>query len=335
MPESARDELLHPQPTEAAGLGGCRTPRNGRATSQATLVTGTDGSHPAGAEVDFEVRNVIEGAALLAGTANVIMQLARPVVGYAVVESKVETGQVMRHPLRRFRNTVTYLSVAFLGTAEERRFYRRQVNRSHAQVRSAATSPVRYNAFDPQLQLWVAACLYRGMIDVHTLLHGPADEAVADAIYRECRRLGTTLQVPAQMWPADRAAFERYWDAALAEVRIEPPVRDYLNRLMALDYLPRLLSTAFGPVNRFLTAGFLPPPFRAQMQLGWTERDQRVFTVLMGLVAAVNRLLPGPVSRFPFNACLQDLRIRRLVSAVRLRPVEPPVSGPLRGPRRG
>jgi hypothetical protein len=26
-------------------------------------------------------------------------------------------------------------------------------------------------------------------------------------------------------------------------------------------------------------------------------------------------LLPGPVSRFPFNACLQDLRIRRFVRA--------------------
>jgi uncharacterized protein (DUF2236 family) len=115
------------------------------------------------------------------------------------------------------------------------------------------------------------------------------------------------------MWPADRAAFERYWDAALAEVRIDPPVRLYLDRRMGLEYLPRPLSTAFGPVNRFLTAGFLPPPFRAQMQVRWTERDQQVFAVLIGLVAVVNRLLPGPVSRFPFNACLQDLRIRRLV----------------------
>jgi uncharacterized protein (DUF2236 family) len=269
-------------------------------------------SHPAGAPADFDVRDVIEGAALLAGTANVIMQLARPAVGYGVVEGKVEAGQVMRHPLRRLRSTITYLSVAFLGTAEERTFYRRQVNRSHAHVRSTEDRPVRYDAFDPQLQLWVAACLYRGMIDVHTLLHGPADETVADGLYRECRRIGTTLQVPEQMWPADRTAFERYWEAALAEVRIDPPVRHYLDQLMALDYLPRPLSTAFGPVNRFLTAGFLPPPFRAQMQVSWTERDQQVFAALIRLVVIVNHLLPGPVSRFPFNACLQDLRIRRL-----------------------
>lgn len=278
-------------------------------------MAGTAASEPARPQTDFDVRDVVEGAALLASTANVVMQLARPAVGHGVVESSVEAGQMMRHPLRRLRGTLTYLSVAFLGTAEERAFCRRQVNRSHAQVRSAAGSPVRYNAFDPQPQLWVAACLYRGMTDVHTLLHGPADEAAADAIYRECRRLGTTLQMPEQMWPADRAAFGRYWDAALAEVRIDPPVRDYLDQLIALDYLPRPLSAALGPVNRFLTAGFLPPPFRTQMQLSWTEQDQRVFAALIGLVAVVNRLLPGPVSRFPFNACLQDLRIRRLITS--------------------
>jgi hypothetical protein len=31
-----------------------------------------------------------------------------------------------------------------------------------------------------------------------------------------------------------------------------------------------------------------------------------IFAVLIGLVAVVSRLLPGPLSRFPFNACLQD-----------------------------
>jgi uncharacterized protein (DUF2236 family) len=265
---------------------------------------------PAGPSPDFDVRDVINGVALLASTANVVMQLARPAVGYGVVESRVESGQVMRHPFRRIRKTVTYLSVAFMGTSEERQICRREVNRSHAGVRSTAGSPVSYSAFDPRLQLWVAACLYRGVIDIHTLLHGPVDDATAEAIYRESWRLGTTLQVPEEMWPVDRTAFERYWDSALTEIRIDPPVRDYLYRLMMLEYLPRPFSTAFGPLNRFLTIGFLPPPFREHMQLAWTESEQRQFGFLMRIIASVNGLLPPPVSRFPFNACLQDLRVR-------------------------
>lgn len=279
-----------------------------------TAVTGAGQSRVATA-AGFDVRTVMDGAALLASTANVIMQLARPAVGYGVLQSSVPEAQVMRHPLRRLRTTITYLSVAFLGTADERAYYRRQVNRSHARVRSTASSPVRYSAFDPELQLWVAACLYRGLMDVRMLLHGPADEALADAIYRECRRLATTLQVPEAIWPADRASFERYWTSALAQVRIDPPVRDYLDRLMALDYLPGPVSAVLGPVSRFFTAGFLPPLFRAEMRLSWTDRDQRLFAAVMSLVAAVNWVLPGPVARFPFNACLHDLRVRRLVAA--------------------
>jgi len=258
----------------------------------------------------FDVRDLANGVGLLAATANVIMQLARPAVGYGVVESKVDSGQVMRHPVKRWRTAVTYLSVAIMGTPEEREIYRRAVNRSHVQVRSTPESPVSYNAFEPQLQLWVAACLYRGVSEVYTLLRGPADEATADAIYLESSRLGTTLQVSEDMWPSDRAAFERYWNTALGEIRIDPPVRAYLHRLMMLEYLPRPFSAAFGPLNRFLTTGFLPPPFRDQMQLPWTERDQRQFESLIRMIATVNRLLPSPIRRFPFNACLRDLRAR-------------------------
>ncbi len=274
--------------------------------------TGRATANTAAASPDFDPRDLIDGAVLLASTANAVMQLALPAVGYGVLESKVESGQVTRHPFRRIRNTITYPSVALMGTAEERAFYRRQVNRSHALVRSAADSPVRYNAFDPRLQLWVAACLYRGGLDVHIRLRGPIDEATADAIYRECRRLGTTLQVPEHMWPADRAAFDQYWASAMAELRIDPPVRDYLDRLIMLDYLPRPFGTALGPVNRFLTTGFLPPPFREQMQLPWTEADQRQFDFLIRMVASVYRLLPAPVARFPFNASLHELRLRRM-----------------------
>ncbi len=266
----------------------------------------------AAASPDIDLRVLVDGTVLLASTATAVMQLARPAVGYGVLESTVEGAQAMRHPVRRLRNTITYMSVALMGTDEERAYYRRQVNRAHALVRSGADSPVSYNAFDPRLQLWVAACLYRGGMDVRTRLHGPLDEATADAIYRQCRLFGTSLQVPEHMWPADRAAFEEYWAAALAELRIDPPVRDYLNGLIMCAYLPWPFGTALGPLNRFLTTGFLPPPVREQMQLDWTERDQRQFDLLIEMIASVNRLLPAPVTRFPFNACLHELRLRRM-----------------------
>ena len=44
----------------------------------------------------------------------------------------------------------------------------------------------------------------------------------------ESAALGTTLQVPAEMWPADRTAFDRYWQESLDKVHIDDAVREFL-----------------------------------------------------------------------------------------------------------
>ena len=83
------------------------------------------------------------GVGLLAGAANVIMQLSRPGVGHGVVESRVESGRIDRHPIKRARTTFTYLAVAARGTAEQQSAYRRAVDGAHAQVYSTEESPAR------------------------------------------------------------------------------------------------------------------------------------------------------------------------------------------------
>jgi uncharacterized protein (DUF2236 family) len=169
---------------------------------------------------------------------------------------------------------------------------------------------VRDNAFDQDLQLWVAACLYRGFTDTHRMFVGPLTEAEADELYRGCAALGTTLQLSPQRWPADRAAFERYWDAELARLRIDDAVREHLDQIMRLRYLPRPLSVLLGPLHRFIAIGYLPPPFRELMRVEWSPGQQRRFDSLIRATALLTRLLPVPARRFPFNAILWDLRRR-------------------------
>ena len=250
--------------------------------------------------------NAVVGAGLLAGSANVIMQLSRAPVGYGVLESKVDSGNLFRHPAKRTRTTLTYLAVATMGTDAERAAYRQGVNRSHAQVHSTDSSPVAYNAFDTDLQLWVAACLYKGFEDVYLAFVGgePAE------FYRDAAKLGTTLQVHPEMWPADREAFEEYWAAGLADVGVDDAVRGYLTDLVDLRFLPPVLATLGRPFHRFVTTGFLPQRFRDEMRLPWTTADQRRFDTLLAGLGRVVRVLPAPVRRFPFNLCLWDLRRR-------------------------
>src|ERR1700716_318102 len=173
------------------------------------------------------------GVALLAGPANVIMQLALPGVGYGVLESRVESGRVDLHPIKRARTTFTYLAVATGGSDAQKDAFRRAVDKAHAQVYSTAESPVQYHAFDLNLQLWVGACLYKGGVDIYRIFIGELDGENADRHYREGMSLATTLQVPPEMWPPDRAAFDRYWQESLAKVHIDDAVRDYLYPIAA------------------------------------------------------------------------------------------------------
>src|ERR1700678_2526239 len=139
------------------------------------------------------------GVALLAGPANVIMQLARPGVGYGVMESRVDSGRIDLHPIKRARTTFTYLAVATAGSDAQKEAFRRAVNRAHAQVYSTAESPVQYNAFDLDLHLWVGACLYKGGVDIHRIFIGELGADDAERSYRDGMTLATTLQVPPEM----------------------------------------------------------------------------------------------------------------------------------------
>ena len=267
-----------------------------------------------------EVRDAVTGLAFAAAGANVIMQLSRLPVGHGVARSTVDSGRVDKHPLKRLRTTSSYLAVVLLGSEEDRAAMCREVNRVHAHVRSEPSDPVQYNAFDPELQLWVAACLYQGTEDVYRILVPDPSDATLDVLYRHGELFGTTLQVPAGAWPADRAAFGDYWRAGLERIEVDDITRPYLRGIAELAFLEERLGILapavirpFGPLNRFLTVGFLHEPFRHALGLDWDARSQRRFDALVGGIATFLRAAPPPLRAFPFNAYLWDVR-RRLRS---------------------
>ncbi|ORW86382.1 hypothetical protein AWB92_26015 [Mycobacterium sp. IEC1808] len=256
------------------------------------------------------IADLLNPAAMLLPAANVIMQLSLPGVGYGVLESPVDSGNVYKHPFKRARTTGTYLAVAAIGTESDRALIRDAVDTAHRQVRSTSSSPVSYNAFDPKLQLWVAACLYRYFVDQHEFLHGPLDDASAEAVYRDAKRLGTTLQVPERMWPPDLAAFDEYWKRSLDELRIDPPVREHLRGVASMAFLPLPLRALGGPFNLFATTGFLAPEFRAMMELDWSRPQQRRFEYLLTALRLADWLIPHRAWVFGYQVYLWDMRFR-------------------------
>ena len=261
-------------------------------------------------DAEVSVAEAMDFWSFAAAAANVVMQLARPGVGYGVVESKVDSGSILKHPWKRLRTTSQYLAVAVLGSEQDRAAFREAVDGVHRQVVSTTESPVRYNAFDRELQMWVAACLFVGMEDTYKLLRGEMTAEQAEQFYRSAWPLGTTLQVTDDQWPATRAEFDAYWDAACRHVVIDDPVREYLLELIDLRMINPVLGLPFRPLLKFLTIGFLAPVFREALGVRWSNGKQRRFEWLFLLVAFVNRFLPVFIRQGGSYVVLADVRRR-------------------------
>lgn len=264
-----------------------------------------------------EVLDALNGFALLAGGANVIMQLARRPIGHGVARSMVERGRVDRHPFKRLRTTASFLSVSMLGTAEDRTGLRREIGRSHAQVRSAPGDVVQYSAFDPELQLWVAACLYFGTEDVFRRLYGAPTREQRVRMLHHGRRFGTTLQMPEEMWPATPEAFDAYWEAGMRELQMDGITRPYLQGIATQRFLFERIGRIAHPVARvwgvpasFMTLGFLPEPFRDELGLPWSARQQRWHDRLFAPLAWGTARIPLPLRMLPVSVNLWDTRRR-------------------------
>jgi uncharacterized protein (DUF2236 family) len=261
-------------------------------------------------DAEVSVADAMDFWSFAAAAANVVMQLAWPGVGYGVVESKVDSGSILKHPWKRLRTTSQYLAVAVFGSEADRAAFREAVDGVHRQVVSTAESPVKYHAFNRELQMWVAACLFVGMEDTYKLLRGEMTAEQAEQFYRSSWTLGTTLQVTEDQWPATRVEFEAYWDGACKRVVIEPPVRDYLLDLINLRMINPLVGLPFRPLLKFLTVGFLAPVFRDALDLKWSRGRQRRFELLFLMVAFVNRFLPVFIRQGGSFIVLADVRRR-------------------------
>lgn len=279
-----------------------------RLSIERTRIAITSGPHRWNRDVDLT--DALDFWSFAGGAANVIQQLGWPQVAYGVMESRVESGSLMSHPWKRARTTFQYLAVAVLGTEAERGAFAEAVNAVHRHVRSDENGPVKYNAFDRGLQMWVAACLFIGFEDTHQLLYGTLSPAQAEHFYKSASPLGTTLQVREDQWPATRADFDDYWNLACEKVVMDERTRAYLLDLVDLKMVSWPLRRMFGPLLAFLTTGFLPPLFRDELGLAWTEVDRRRFENLFVFVSFVNRFIPKFIRGGGTHAMMRDLRRR-------------------------
>lgn len=247
-------------------------------------------------------------AVLVAGGGRaILLQIANPGVGLGVAAHS----DFASRPLDRLHATLTFAYAQVYGTDADKRRVTRRVNAAHGPV-SAGPTPESpgYSAFDPALQLWVAATLYDTAITVRELVYGPLDDESAERIYREYAVLGTALQMTPELWPPTRADFDRYFAEETAKLEVTPEARAVSKELLSARSLPLVLRAAM-PLARLMTAGLLDERLRADYGFRWSPKQQRRFDRVIRVTRMVWPKLPRGIR---FALCSFYLRRLRASS---------------------
>ncbi|MBM4510246.1 DUF2236 domain-containing protein, partial [Rhodococcus hoagii] len=156
-------------------------------------------------------------------------------------------------PLDRLRTTMTYVYAVTLGTPEEKQACGAAGQQGARPVRSE-----RYNAFDPELQLWVAATLYRNGSDMYRRFFGDSLTPTRSAV-PTVRGVRDGAAGQGRHVPATRAEFDAYWDRMIESAEVDDQVRAYVRGLLSGGKAPLPVRLTM-PLQRFFTIGLLPPP---------------------------------------------------------------------------
>lgn len=243
-----------------------------------------------------------EAVLLAGGGAAILMQLANPAVARGVAHHS----DFVNRPLDRLFGTLDYVYAVAFGDDAMLASVVRSVNRAHGPVHDRATAP-GYNAFDPQLQLWVASTLYYAALQVQERVIGPIDERTAEAIYLDYAALGTHLQMPESAWPADRAKFNEYWNASLDELEATDESRTVVHSLFHPTSIPIVARLAM-PLIRLLSTGLLPPQVRTLHGLTWGNRQQARFDRILRITRFIYPKLPLRLRHLPRDRSLARVR---------------------------
>jgi uncharacterized protein (DUF2236 family) len=231
-----------------------------------------------------------DGVLVLGGAAAILLQLADPVVARGVAQHST----FATDPMKRLRNTLSYVYAVGLGSEAQTALAARFVDRAHSGIQGAR---------DVDHQLWVAATLYEVGRSVHEQVHGALQPDVADQVFAASARFGTTLQVPDGLWPASRAAFAEYWAGTVAALEVTDEARGVADELLHSRAIPWFTRPAM-PLVRALTAGLLPPAVRDAYRL---PSHPRRYRAALRVARVLVRVTPRRLRELPSRRLLARL----------------------------
>jgi len=249
----------------------------------------------------------LEAVLLAGGLRALLLQLAHPAIGHGVAAHS----DFAVDPLARLRHTLLYVYVvaADAPTADA---VTARIDRLHARVVSGPDAPVRYDAADPELQLWVAATIADTALRIADAVWGPLPGSLEDELLARFGAIGTRLGLPRERWPASRSEFDATFREAATALRLDDTTRAVVAELFAARTTPPWVRFALP----FLVAATLPTlPGLGDRLVPLVPVRRPDLTPLVRPLAPLYRALPTTLRHLPATRLLARERAR-----VRVRP---------------
>jgi uncharacterized protein (DUF2236 family) len=214
-----------------------------------------------------------EFAVALSGPRALLMQAAHPVAfeGFFAHTSALDA------PYERLARTAEVMNTIAFGSRDEADRATRRVRAMHARVRGELRRPAGrfpagtpFAADDPELLLWVLACLVDSALVFYDTYVGSLSQAERDAYWQDYRVIGGLFGLKNHEMPADIRDFDDYmrYMVTSGELFVTSAARD-----LALEIVMRppvgLAKRPVLEVVNFITVGLLPVQLRRQFGLSW------------------------------------------------------------------
>ncbi len=148
-----------------------------------------------------------EVTVLFGGARAVLMQAAHPLV----IAGARETGMYERNPWRRLQRTLILTYTITFGTRAEARAAADRINEVHRRIKGVdPVTGLSYDALDPELLLYVHACLVDSALLFEELTVGRLDEAGRQRFHEEQMLAAEMVLVPREIIPPTVRALRDY-----------------------------------------------------------------------------------------------------------------------------
>lgn len=229
---------------------------------------------------------------LFGGVRALLMHAAHPLVAAGARQ----TATYRRDPWARLLRTLSLQLLLPFGTRAEASEAAGRINRLHKVINGTdEVTGEYYDALDPDLLLWVQACLEQSSVMFYELTVGPLTDAAKERFHHENLRAAELVLLDCDQVPATYADLEAYIDGVVAS-----------DRLLITDVATELADLVRGgpvplhlkPIWRFIAfaaVGTLPPRVRDLYGYRWGRVRKALLGASLRVLKLLRRILPARI----------------------------------------